>query len=424
VEVLVDGGPAPLPAKPRALLTLLLLHANSVVSMDRIVEDVWEGDPPETAVKAAQIYVSQLRKVVGERLESRAPGYRLLVEDGEIDADRFEALLIRAEDAPAEQAVALLDEALGLWRGAALAEFATTAFARDEASRLEERRLEAIEARIEAQLSLGRTAPALAEAERLAREHPLRERPHELLMLALYRSGRQADALEVYRRLRERLDGELGLAPSPALRELETAILRQDPELDTPRRMRPAGAAPERRRSPWLLAGVAAAAIVGVALVVALTNRSSPSSSSASELRPFVAKLENFLTQSSAGRTQVIAVVRGAQACELTPRRALAKLDLVERNRQSVLDQLAALSVPDERDAARSSDLLQKAIQASIAADLAYRGWLENATGCARGAPPTSAANVRAQRAKDAFVAVFNPLALRFGGPAWDPHRF
>jgi DNA-binding SARP family transcriptional activator len=424
VELVVDGAPQQLPAKPRALLTLLALHRNEVVSMDRIVDDVWEGDPPETAVKAAQIYVSQVRKLAGDRLESRAPGYRLRVEPGEVDAERFEALLAEAEDAAPEQALALLDQALGLWRGAALAEFAGAAFARDEAARLEERRLEAVEARLGALLALGRHAPAIAELERVAREQPLRERPHELLMLALYRAGRQADALEAYRRLRERLDDELGLAPSPALRELETAILRQDPALDAPRRPARAATAalPEGATQRRWVAGAAVAAAlvaVGVGFVVA-----TPRHSGGDAMRPFVAKLENFLTQSSEGRAQVVALVRDARACTLAPRRALTRLDLVERNRQSVLDQLAALSVPADSSALRASDLLQRAIQASIAADHVYRGWLADARGCPRGAPPTSAANRRAQRAKDAFVEVFNPLAAGHGAKQWDPHRF
>src|SRR3954471_13389045 len=123
VELVREDEPQPLPAKPRALLTLLLLHRNQVVALDRIVEDVWEGDPPETATKAAQIYVSQLRKLIGERLESRAPGYRLRVEPGELDAERFEDLLAQAEDAAPGEAAQLLDEALALWHGAALAEF-------------------------------------------------------------------------------------------------------------------------------------------------------------------------------------------------------------------------------------------------------------------------------------------------------------
>jgi DNA-binding SARP family transcriptional activator len=419
VELVLEGVVAPLPAKPRALLTLLALRRNEVVSMDRIVEDIWEGHPPETAVKAAQIYVSQLRKLVGERLESRAPGYRLRVEAGELDVDRFEELAGENDD------LAALDEALALWRGPALADVSDLAFAQAEAARLEERRAEVLELHAAALLDAGRSAAAIDELERLVRDHPLREAPHELLMRALYRAGRQADALEVYRRLRERLDEELGLAPSPPLRELETAILRQDPALHAP----PLGTAataeaaapePRRRQAQAVVAVLVGGGVVAAVLAIALTHGRSHEQ----PLRPFVAKLENFLAQSSGGRAQVVALVRDARACTLPPKRALAKLDLVERNRQSLLDEVAALSVPDDPDALRASDLLQKAIQASIAADLAYRGWLQGAAGCPRGAPPTSAADFRAQQAKAAFTAAFNPLALRFGGQVWDPHRF
>jgi len=422
VELVVDGEPAALPAKPRALLTLLALRRNEVVSMDRIVEDLWEGDPPETAVKAAQIYVSQLRKLVGERLESRAPGYRLRIEAGELDVDRFEELASEDDD------LTSLDDALALWRGPALADVSDLAFARAEAARLEERRTEVLELHAAALIDAGRTPAAIDELERLVRDHPLREGPHELLMRALYRAGRQADALEVYRRLRERLGDELGLTPSPPLRELETAILRQDPRLDAPRaRTAVADNAPGAAREPgrtflYFMIGLLPI-VVGLAGLFVGTRHRHETPKSA-PLGPFVAKLENFLTQSSDGRAQVVALVRDARACSLPPKRALAKLDLVERNRQSLLDQVAALSVPDERDAARVSDLLQKAIQASIAADLAYRGWLQSGSGCLRGPPPTSAADFRAQQAKAAFTAAFNPLALRFGGQAWDPHRF
>jgi hypothetical protein len=137
-----------------------------------------------------------------------------------------------------------------------------------------------------------------------------------------------------------------------------------------------------------------------------------------------VLKLENFLVQSSDGRKQVVALVQDVRACKLSPQRGLARLDLVERNRQSLLDELAALSVPDDREALQSSDLLQKAIQASIASDLAYRGWLTAARSCPKGSPPTGRADFRATTAKTAFTTVFNPLALRFGASPWDPHRF
>src|SRR4051794_29631769 len=374
--------------------------------MDRIVEDLWEGEPPETAVKAAQIYVSQLRKLVGERLESRAPGYRLRLEPRELDVDRFEELATQNDD------LAALDEALGLWRGPALADVSDLAFARAEAARLDERRTEVLELHAAALLDAGRTAAAIDELERLVRDHPLHEGPHELLMRALYRAGRQADALEVYRRLRERLGEELGLAPSPPLRDLETAILRQDSELDPPSRVRMTGVASVlgETRSPRFVVFAMIATIALLAVLLFLTLRGPDPN------KPFVAKLENFPTQSRDGREQVIAVVADARACRLTPVRALARLDLVDRNRQSLLDQLAALSVPADRDARSAADLLQQAIGASKAADLASRGWLTGARRCPLPPPPTNAANRNAQEAKDAFVAIFNPLARRYGG--------
>jgi hypothetical protein len=173
----------------------------------------------------------------------------------------------------------------------------------------------------------------------------------------------------------------------------------------------------------WLVPLLALAAI-GIAAGVVFGSRDTPGGKPAPALRPFVLKLENFLVQSSDGRKQVVSLVHDVRACKLSPRRGLAQLDLVERNRQSLLDELAALSVPDDPEALRSSDLLQKAIQASIASDLAYRGWLTAAHGCPHGAPPTSRADFRATAAKTAFTTVFNPLALRFGASPWDPHRF
>ena len=430
VELFVEGEPQSLPAKPRALLTLLLLHRNEVVALDRIVEELWEGRPPDTAVKAAQIYVSQLRKLVGDRLESRAPGYRLRVEPHELDVYRFEQLVSESDASPDERALALLDEALALWRGPALADVADLAFARGEAARLEERRLEVMEMRLSGLVHVGRHTAAVAELEQLVHEHPLRESLCELLMLALYRSGRQAEALDVYRGLRERLDEELGLTPSPALRELELAILRQDPELAAPpKAARPAAtaqaAAPRRNR--WLLpAGLAGVAALG-ALVVALLvggGSNDRQTTGSDGLRPFVVKLESFLDQSRTGRLAVVDLVARARACKLTAHQALGALDLVERNRQSVLNELAALNVPDEGAALAASNRLQRSIQASIAADFQYRAWLRDSGRCARGAPPTGAADAQATAAKRRFVTVFNPLARGFGERVWTEYQF
>jgi eukaryotic-like serine/threonine-protein kinase len=209
-------------AKQRALLAILLLHANEVVSSDRLIVALWEDDAPETGRKALQVYVSQLRKALGrERLQTKAPGYILRVEHDELDLNRFHEC-VRAGK---------LDDALALWRGPALPEFTYQRFAQTEIARLEELRLACLEDRVEADLAMGRHATLVGELEALVAEHPLRERMRAQLMLALYRSGRQAEALEAYRDARRALTEELGIELSPELRELERAILRQDAAL-------------------------------------------------------------------------------------------------------------------------------------------------------------------------------------------------
>jgi DNA-binding SARP family transcriptional activator len=221
------------PPKQRALLAVLLLNANQVVSKDILVDSLWGDEPPGTSSKAIQVYVSQLRSVLGKkRLETKAPGYLLRVHDHELDLHRFEALRERAKQADSETASALLHEALALWRGPPLGEFAYDGFARLEIARLEELRLACLEERIEADLALGRHSDLVGEIEGLVAEHPLRERLRAQLMLALYRSGRQAEALEAYQDARQVLVGELGIQPGKSLRELEKAILQQDPSVD------------------------------------------------------------------------------------------------------------------------------------------------------------------------------------------------
>jgi DNA-binding SARP family transcriptional activator len=247
VEVVRDDGPLPLRGpKQRALLALLLLHANEALSRDHLVDALWGEQPPATAQKALQVYVSQLRKLIEpERLLETTPtGYRLLLEPGQLDVDRFEALLGEARSASAEgdaaEASRLFAMALSLWRGPALADLAYEPFAQSEISRLEELRVAALEGRIEAELQLGRHSELTAELEALSGEHPLREHLRGLLMLALYRSGRQAEALDVYQDARRVLVEELGIEPGRELRELEQAILRQDPALDlAPTRAQP-----------------------------------------------------------------------------------------------------------------------------------------------------------------------------------------
>jgi DNA-binding SARP family transcriptional activator len=233
LEVRRGGVPCSLGGtKQRALLALLLLDANRVVALDRLVDDLWGEKPPKTAVATIQVYVSRLRKLLpGGTLQTHPPGYMLEVQPGSVDLKRFERLLEEARESEPSRASELLGEALALWRGPPLAEFGEEPFARVEAGRLEELRLAALEQRIDADLTLGRHDDVVTDLEALVAEHSHRERLHGQLMLALFRAGRQADALAAYRRARAAL-GELGLEPKAALRRLERQILTQDPELD------------------------------------------------------------------------------------------------------------------------------------------------------------------------------------------------
>jgi DNA-binding SARP family transcriptional activator len=235
LEVIDEGEPVPLGgAKQRALLAVLLLHANTVVSRDRLIDELWGTSPPETAQTALQVHISQLRKRLGrEAISTRTPGYAINVERGKLDVDRFEELVSAARGRSPHDAAADLREALALWRGAPLADLDDT-LARPERRRLEEARLSVLEQRVDADLRLGGGSELVPELERLVLEHPLRERLRGQLMLALYRAGRQADALEVYRHGRRLLDEELGLEPSDELQRLERAILNHDPSLESP----------------------------------------------------------------------------------------------------------------------------------------------------------------------------------------------
>ncbi len=222
-------------AKPRALLAVLALDLGRVVSVDRLVEALWPGDTPDSAGHAVQVYVSQLRKALGPVIATRPPGYVLELDRESVDVHVFTRLADEAREAlhagSPESAEASLREALALWRGPALADFAYEPFAQTEIARLEELRTVVLEERIEADLALGRHAELVSELEAIVQVHPHRERPRGQLMLALYRSGRQADALAAYRGARETLLDELGLDPGPELKELEAAILRQDAAL-------------------------------------------------------------------------------------------------------------------------------------------------------------------------------------------------
>jgi DNA-binding SARP family transcriptional activator len=221
--------------KQRSLLAILLLHANQVLSSDRLIDELWGASPPPTAAKSLQVMVSKLRKKLGDRrLVTHPPGYVLRVEPAALDLARFEQLLGEARRVAPESAARKLHQALALWRGPALADLAYESFAQAEIARLEELRLAALDQRIDADLATGRHAELVGELEALVAQHPLHERLRCQLMLALYRSGRQAEALDAYRAARRELSEELGLEPSEELKRLEQAILRQDPALDLP----------------------------------------------------------------------------------------------------------------------------------------------------------------------------------------------
>ena len=280
-----SGQPVRIPAgRERMLLAVLVLRRGEVVSTDALVETLWGDDPPSTAPKAVQGYVSHLRRLLdaagaGGLLVTQHPGYVLRVEDAAVDARQFESLAARGwrelDDDPVA-ALATFEEGLALWRGPALGDFAYAEFAQREIQRLEELRLETVEGRFEAMLRLGRHGAVVAELESRVDEHPLRERLRGQLMLALYRSGRQAEALDVYRNGRRLLADELGLEPGTELQRLEKAILVQDPELDPPERpSRPGrpvavpseGASRRSRRRDLVMGSVVVLVAVAAALL-------------------------------------------------------------------------------------------------------------------------------------------------------------
>jgi predicted ATPase/DNA-binding SARP family transcriptional activator len=246
LEVSCDGRLVDLGRRrQRTLLALLLTHANEIVPRDRVIDELWGEAAPPTALSMVQVAVSRLRKAIGQAgvLVSQAPGYMVRAGEQQLDTLRFQSLVERArqvlEQGDSERALALLLDALALWRGPPLLEFSYESFAQAEARRLEELRLEAIELRLDADLALGRVDGLQSEIEQLVEAHPFRERLRGQLMLALYRAGRQADALAAYREARAALVEQLGLEPGPALQRLEQAILAQDPLLDGPSAARP-----------------------------------------------------------------------------------------------------------------------------------------------------------------------------------------
>ena len=247
----VSGDRASLPLggrKQRRLLALLLLHANRVVERDQLMESAWGNAPPPSARESLDAYVYRLRQLLGhDRIARQDGGYVLRIGPGELDVDEFEQLVARAGEAiqagEHRAATAALEQALGLCRGAAWPELDGDLSALGDAHRIDELRISATEAMLEARLALGIGAELVPELEQLHRDNPLRERPLAALMLALYRAGRQTDALASYRDLCGVLREELGLQPSESLRALERAILRQDPSLSTPPHQPPTPAA-------------------------------------------------------------------------------------------------------------------------------------------------------------------------------------
>ena len=289
--------------KQRALLAILVLHRNEVVSADRLIDELWGESPPATALRTLQAHVSRLRKTLGANgagsdtpdagpsdssangaLLSRGRGYLLRVAPGELDVDRFDALVERGRDALAadkpEEAARILREALALWQGPPLADFLYEPFAQGSIAQLEELQLAAVEERIDADLALGRDRGLIGELRDLVARHPLRERLRGQLMLALYRSRRQAEALEVYQQFRHELSEQLGLDPGPGLQRLEKAILAREASLEARARPgepeeskadRPADARTngDRARRSLALGGLGVIAIVLAAVVVA-----------------------------------------------------------------------------------------------------------------------------------------------------------
>jgi DNA-binding SARP family transcriptional activator/ABC-type branched-subunit amino acid transport system substrate-binding protein/DNA-binding beta-propeller fold protein YncE len=263
--------------KHRALLALLLLRRGEPISVESLAEALWAGAPPATGTKAVRVYVGVLRKAVGaDVIVTAGGGYAIPLEEHETDVERFEELAAegtrRLDREDADGASTVLRRALGLWRGPALADFRYDDFAKTEITRLEEARMAAIEARIDADLALGREDELVPELQALIREHPLRERLRGQLMLALYRAGRQAEALDVYREGRRRLVEELGIEPSRALQELERAILAHDESIGGPRRRLLLRRVRQRPAILIGLGGFLVVAAAATALAISLTR--------------------------------------------------------------------------------------------------------------------------------------------------------
>ena len=260
------------------------------MSTERLIDEIWEGAPPETALKNVQVYVSHLRTALGDgRIVRRERGYELRVAPGELDADRFDEIVRSASGVEPEAAAAQLREALALFRGDPLSDLSLETWAQPEIARLEERRLNALEARIDADLSLGHDRELVPELDALVAAHPFREHLLEQLVLALYRSGRQAEALDAYRRGATRLRSELGLEPSRGLQELEQGILCHDPAFDPPP---PPAARGQASRRGWKLVLVGSLVVLAAAVGTAVTIVGRDSAGSLASVPPGVAIID------------------------------------------------------------------------------------------------------------------------------------
>ena len=310
LEVVDDGRPVVLQrGKQLALLAYLLLHPNELVSADRLIDALWGERPPPTAAKILQNAVSQLRRALGDdRLVTQAPGYRFRLEQGELDLHRFEQL---AQEGRTKRDARVLRDALAIWRGEPLANLRDEPFAQNAARQLEETRLSVLEDRIDADLAAGRDVVLVPELEELIAREPLRERPYGQLMLALYRDGRQADALETYQRARKVLSQEVGLQPGPQLQELERRMLNQDPAL-APKRASAASRSSQRKRRLFVLAGAALVGLVALAVGLVLTSSDAKSPvvtpDSLVKIDPKTKKIVDVI---GVGRLPVAAVLAG-----------------------------------------------------------------------------------------------------------------
>jgi len=334
--------------KQRALLGFLLLHANESVSRDRLVDELWGEAAPPTVNAALSGYLTKLRRALANGddeavLATRPPGYVLRVEPESLDAVVFERLVEEGRAALARgeavEAAARLREALALWRGPALADLAYEPFAQQEIRRLEELRVEAFEERVEADLALGRHDSLVPELEALVAEHPLRERLRAQLILALYRSGRQADALAAYQAARRTLVDELGLEPGPRLQELEQAILHHDPVLDAPVRAAqpPAEDEPPPGRPRWkrplvlvaagLVFALAVAAAAAVWLRDASTNQAKPVALIGDSVVAIDPRTDAVIGETPVGAAPMAIAVGEGSAWAAMPNHTLVRID-------------------------------------------------------------------------------------------------